>query len=252
MTDTDWETNTTKPRLMLKQALKHASGRKLQILSCSICRLIWDWIPAPDCQAVVAAAERMVDGVLSPQEYQSFCASASQQRQEIAKLLHSMTEASTHRPAESIHFQEEIRTASIQLAAADIVMASIAENLKMSLQQQIRTLEHMIQSQLLRPISSCPQAIQKSDVRKQLCDRIREIIENPHRMRDPVRGIPISAAARNIAEGCFHDQAFDRLPILADALEESGFPDQETLEHFRSERQHFRGCWALDRVLGRR
>jgi hypothetical protein len=45
--------------------------------------------------------------------------------------------------------------------------------------------------------------------------------------------------------------AFDRLPILADALEEAGCDEPALLAHCRSDGPHVRGCWAVDLVLGK-
>jgi hypothetical protein len=45
------------------------------------------------------------------------------------------------------------------------------------------------------------------------------------------------------------ERAFDRLPILADALEEAGCTDPILLEHFRYPGPHHRGCWILDRWI---
>jgi hypothetical protein len=49
-----------------------------------------------------------------------------------------------------------------------------------------------------------------------------------------------------IYDGC----AFDRLPILADALEDAGCDKAIVLEHLRHPGPHARGCWPLDLVLG--
>jgi len=54
-----------------------------------------------------------------------------------------------------------------------------------------------------------------------------------------------------LAEGVYADRAFDRLPILADALEDAGCDSAELLAHFRGPGTHARGCWALDLVLGK-
>lgn len=43
----------------------------------------------------------------------------------------------------------------------------------------------------------------------------------------------------------------DRLAVLADALEESGFNHRLTLEHLHAPGRHFQGCWALDWLLGK-
>lgn len=42
-----------------------------------------------------------------------------------------------------------------------------------------------------------------------------------------------------------------RLGVLADVLEESGINDAKLLGHLRGNRFHFRGCFALDAILGR-
>jgi hypothetical protein len=42
-----------------------------------------------------------------------------------------------------------------------------------------------------------------------------------------------------------------RLAVLADALEEAGCTDDGIVAHLRGPGPHVRGCWALDRLLGR-
>ena len=54
-----------------------------------------------------------------------------------------------------------------------------------------------------------------------------------------------------LAQAIYEERAFDRLPILADALEEAGCTDAEILRHCREPGEHARGCWPLDRILGR-
>ena len=49
----------------------------------------------------------------------------------------------------------------------------------------------------------------------------------------------------------YQERAFERLPILADALEEAGCDDPDILSHLRGPGPHVRGCWALDLVLGK-
>jgi hypothetical protein len=47
------------------------------------------------------------------------------------------------------------------------------------------------------------------------------------------------------------ERAFDRLPILDDALEEAGCAEPALLEHCRGPGDHVRGCWVLDLLTGR-
>jgi hypothetical protein len=57
--------------------------------------------------------------------------------------------------------------------------------------------------------------------------------------------------ASGIARAIYDDRAFDRLPILADALQEAGCEVPAILDHCRSPGPHFRGCWVVDLVLGK-
>lgn len=55
-----------------------------------------------------------------------------------------------------------------------------------------------------------------------------------------------------LALAAYDDRAFDRLPILADALEESGCRHPDILSHCRSGEPHVRGCWVVDMILGKK
>jgi hypothetical protein len=54
-----------------------------------------------------------------------------------------------------------------------------------------------------------------------------------------------------LAGAIYQERAFDRLPVLADALEDAGCADADLLGHLRGPGPHVRGCWALDLVLGK-
>ena len=54
-----------------------------------------------------------------------------------------------------------------------------------------------------------------------------------------------------LAQAIYDERAFDRLPALADALEEVGCHDTHILGHCRQPGQHVRGCWVVDLVLGK-
>lgn len=54
-----------------------------------------------------------------------------------------------------------------------------------------------------------------------------------------------------IAQAIYDEPAFDRLPILADALEDAGCANQDILEHCRGPGPHVRGCWVVDLLLGK-
>ncbi|MBM4071279.1 MAG: hypothetical protein FJ271_20430 [Planctomycetes bacterium] len=54
-----------------------------------------------------------------------------------------------------------------------------------------------------------------------------------------------------LAHSIYDERAFDRLPILADALEAAGCTDAEILSHCRGPGPHVRGCWVVDLILGK-
>src|SRR5262249_55613880 len=54
-----------------------------------------------------------------------------------------------------------------------------------------------------------------------------------------------------LAAAVHDERAYDRLPILADALEDAGCADADILEHCRSVGEHVRGCWVGALLLGR-
>jgi hypothetical protein len=54
-----------------------------------------------------------------------------------------------------------------------------------------------------------------------------------------------------LAQGIYEERAFDRLSVLADALEEAGCHDPDILAHCRDPGPHCRGCWVVDLLLGK-
>jgi hypothetical protein len=82
-------------------------------------------------------------------------------------------------------------------------------------------------------------------------DTLRCIVGNPFTLPQPVPAALSSSSVRSLAEGIYQDHAFDRLPILADALEEAGCAEPDVLTHCRGSGPHTRGCWVVDWILGK-
>jgi biotin carboxyl carrier protein len=79
---------------------------------------------------------------------------------------------------------------------------------------------------------------------------LRDIFGNPFR---PITPDPswLTSTVVSLAHGIYADRAFDRLPILADALQDAGCDNADVLDHCRSDGPHVRGCWVVDLVLGK-
>jgi hypothetical protein len=83
-----------------------------------------------------------------------------------------------------------------------------------------------------------------------VCDVLRDIFGNPFR--------PIAIDTQLLtpkvvvfAQSIYKERTFDRMPELAEVLEEAGCHDADILNHCRSEWPHVRGCWVVDLVLGK-
>jgi hypothetical protein len=73
---------------------------------------------------------------------------------------------------------------------------------------------------------------------------------------DPFRPVPFDPRWRTstvieLATAIEADRAWDRLPILADALQDAGCDDPRVLDHCRGRGEHVRGCWIVDGCLER-
>jgi hypothetical protein len=91
---------------------------------------------------------------------------------------------------------------------------------------------------------------------------VRDVFGNPFRpatLNPAWRTSNVTALARAwrtsnvtaLAQSIYDDRAFDRLPILADALEDAGCDNADILNHCRQAGEHVRGCWVVDLVLGK-
>jgi hypothetical protein len=76
---------------------------------------------------------------------------------------------------------------------------------------------------------------------------------------DPFRSVAVEPSwltwndgtVPKLAQAIYDERAFDRLPILADTLEEARCTNADILGHCRQSLQHVRGCWVVDLILGK-
>jgi hypothetical protein len=81
---------------------------------------------------------------------------------------------------------------------------------------------------------------------------LRCVYGNPFHSTEIDRGWLDGAGsvAKWLANQIAETDAFDRLPELADALEEAGCVDEALLAHCREPGPHARGCWAVEVLVG--
>ncbi|QDU18459.1 hypothetical protein [Urbifossiella limnaea] len=55
----------------------------------------------------------------------------------------------------------------------------------------------------------------------------------------------------SLTRGIYEEGAWDRMSVLADALEDSECDSAELLKHCREPGDHVKGCHVIDAVLGK-
>lgn len=87
--------------------------------------------------------------------------------------------------------------------------------------------------------------------RKEQVALLRDIFGNPFRPAtiNPAWLAWNDGTVKKIAQAIYNERAFDRMPILADALEEAGCTNANILAHCRQPGEHVRGCWVVDAIL---
>ncbi len=94
-----------------------------------------------------------------------------------------------------------------------------------------------------------------------VAEYVEELAEQAELLRDifgnPFRSVEFhlewfTSDVLALARGIYADRAFDRMPILADALQDAGCDDADILNHCREPREHARGCWVVDLLLGKK
>jgi hypothetical protein len=77
---------------------------------------------------------------------------------------------------------------------------------------------------------------------------VRDIFGNPFRLLT-VDSAWLTPTVVSLAHAIYDDRAFDRMPIVADALEDAGCTHLDILAHCRGSGPHARGCFVVDLLL---
>ncbi|HEV3436425.1 MAG TPA: hypothetical protein VG122_03635 [Gemmata sp.] len=79
---------------------------------------------------------------------------------------------------------------------------------------------------------------------------IRDIFGNPF---CPITIDPswLTSTVVSLASQMYDSRDFSAMPILADALQDAGCDNEDVLNHCRVEGVHVRGCFVVDRLLGK-
>jgi hypothetical protein len=213
MTEAEWLA-CTDPRQLLAFLRGKASDRKLRLFACAYCRAVRSAQHLRPGTAV-AVAERYADGLAGDQDL------ASERR--------------------GVPFPNEY---------AEWVLARSPYE---GAWQPVDWLTSARDLMKLDPDAVRHFPIPLDEVVERSVRYLRDIFDNPFR---PVTIDPAWLTWRDgtlpkLAQDIYDERAFDRLPILADALEDAGCDNADILTHCRGPGPHVRGCWVVDLLLGK-
>jgi hypothetical protein len=223
MTEQEWLA-CSDPQKMLEFVEDKVSDRKLRLFAVACCRRIWHLMSDERIRAAVEVAERYSDGVASPEELD-----AAQ-----TKVRSCYVEYDPWGIEQEVAEAAEWTLWAVAKEGTDVAAATAARVPGYDVTEKTGWNEaryyaaYKGQSDLFRCLlGSLP---------------FRPVTLNP-----AWRTSNVTALAQTI----YDDRAFDRLPILADALEDAGCDNADILNHCRAPGVHVRGCWVVDLLLGR-
>ena len=233
MTEREW-LGCTRPKPMLEFLEGKVSDRKLRLFACACCRSIWHLLREQCLRDAVEAAEKFADGRMA---------------------VESLTEISevawdTKYRLEETETDDEDDEA-VFCAASAAASASCGPGNSET--------PYIFRAMDVSSFTCDAGGLKREDQAHLLCD----MMGNPFRLLPPKRGKRHwkemvrrwltwnEATVPNLARSIYQKRAFNRMPILADALEEAGCDHAEILAHCREPWPHVRGCWVVDAVLGK-
>ncbi len=218
--------------------------RRLALFTCACCRLVWDLIEDEVSRRAVEVSERAAQGQASrrelaaaEEEAEAVWRGAEQHRQRAhregpngaerwrAGAASSVAHAA-HCAAARRFSVRSARSAAMTAASAVMWLAEASE----AGQQAMRAMMAR-QAQLVRCIFGNP--------------------FHPLPVVDPAWLTRNGGAVRKLAASIQAERRFGDLPVLADALEESGCANEDIRRHCRDGGEHALGCWVIDLLLGK-
>jgi hypothetical protein len=260
MLEKDW-CKCAQPDAMLRFLQGKSSDRKFRLFICACCRLIWNLVPDSRSRRAVETAERLADGLADETEcsmaYQAAeIASSEAENREHERIPGWCDYATTPPPTleSAISFAvtacQRCLYRPIDVANAELVRYAFSRFAASQHPEAPRFLENA------RFYDLSFKEIQRVEVEADAqhnatqSNVLRDIFGNPF---GPVALDPrwLTSSVLDLARSIYDERAFERLPILADALMDAVCDNDDLLSHCRSEGTHVRGCWVVDLILGK-
>jgi hypothetical protein len=203
-----------------------SDSRQLRYYFVACCRCAWDRLPWA-CRELVGVASKLGDGHPLDERLKSAATAAAEE------LIHNLDPADALIQAEGfLALANCARPADVPAGGNDFSPKNWSG------------IAHLVYYAVrpLAPIfSRVPEALHSAHL-------VREVFGNPFRETwfEPRWR---TTTVRDLARGMYRSGVFNRMQILADALEDAGCTNDGVLDHCRTGTGHVRGCWVLDGLL---
>jgi hypothetical protein len=233
MTEAEWLA-CTDPKSMLNFLSDKTKDRKLRLFACACCRRVWDLL----------MDERSRKGVETSERYADQSAGWRELKKAGLGAWHVANPFPTNlREWDDVVYQEMGRQWAELKAAEAAFATTLRDGLEAAQLADLR----------LRELEG-ENAAREEQVRTSHSHFLRDIFGG---VFHPVKIKPSwlrwnDATVRRLAQVIYEERAFDRLPILADALEEAGCTNGDILAHCRELGPHIIGCWVVDSIMDKK
>jgi hypothetical protein len=246
LTEADWLTSA-EPYWMLRHLQQHqrisrtpGGARRLRLLVVAFCRRV-EHLMEERCRKAVAVAERYADGKARKAELEA----ARAEVEEVERIARAKVS-----PARKPR-KDWVPVHRAWLVANMAQRATQTYGLAHSVQVVSTAFEYAAyyEAGLGQEEMAAAQQVEKL-ARRAL---IHDIFGNPFQPTPAVENAWLvwnHGIIAKMARVIYDERALDRMPILADALEEAGCTDTEILSHCRGG-AHTRGCWLIDLLTGK-
>jgi hypothetical protein len=254
MTEAEWFA-CTDPRAILESLRGKGSDRKLRLFAVACCRETWRFLTDERSRQAVEVGEHFADGETTLVELATARAAAEAARAEAGATADNAMRAMNH--GDFGYYANLRATSFVAGAAVECVTdpplgaaTSIAENFVRTASTQCLTNLEAAWWGWDDPNAAAEQTAVERDAQQSLCGLIRDIFSNPFH---PVSIDPgwLTNKVSGLTHAIYEDRAFDRLPILGDALEEAGCTNSDILAHCHAKGEHVRGCFVVDLLLAK-
>ena len=242
MTEEEW-LECTDPQKMLELFAGKTSERKLRLFACACCRRIESNLREKRSRWIIEVSERYADGRATRERLDSAWANADIAFQSIHLSGEGEVEQNAAQAVLGLGVNRDVNEV-MEFAAATFGAVARGNAYERIWQTHgSNNDERVAKDDAIRVVAANAE-------RNLQAVLLRDILGNPFR---PVTIDPrwLTSTVVDLAIAIYQERAFDRMPILADALMDAGCDDEEIISHCRGEGPHVRGCWVVDLLTGR-